>query len=186
MFFTIALSNLMIDLNNSGIKNWDLIYLGRKRLRKDLEPDVKGTEGLVWPSYSYWTLSYMLSNAGAQKLLNQRPLNRLVPVDEYLPIMFDKHPSEEWKKNFSPRDLVALSANPLLCYPTHYTGEANYISDTEESAIIPDEHVVPGEPGEPGEAQAPQQISAHHKTSKSMYAEASADVKIGKMGKDEL
>ena len=104
LYFKISLSNLMIEIGNAGIKNWDLIYLGRKRLRKDLEPRVKDTELLVWPVYSYWTLSYLLTNSGAQKLLNQRPLNRLVPVDEYLPIMFDRHPSEEWKKNFSPRD----------------------------------------------------------------------------------
>lgn len=183
-FFRVTLSNLMIDLRNSGIQDWDLIYLGRKRLRKDLEPAVKGAETIVWPSYSYWTLSYVLSNSGAQKLLNQRPLNRLVPVDEYLPIMFDKHPSEEWKSNFSPRNLIALSADPLLCYPTHYTGEANYISDTEESEVIPEERVIEGEPGsERGENDSKQQISAHHKTAKSMYAQASTDVKVGR---DEL
>lgn len=182
-FFKIALNNVMIDLHNSGVDNWDMIYLGRKRLRKDLEPTVKDTVNLVWPSYSYWTLSYILSISGAQKLLNQRPLNRLVPVDEYLPIMFDKHPSEEWKKNFTPRDLVALSADPLLCFPTHYTGEANYISDTEESDVIPDEHVLLGAPGSENgdpQQQAQQQISAHHKTAKSMYAEASTDHKVGR------
>jgi len=184
MYFKISLSNLMVELSNAGVDNWDLIYLGRKRLRKNLEPSVKGTQNLVWPSYSYWTLSYILSNSGAQKLLNQRPLNRLVPVDEYLPIMFDRHPDEEWKKNFTPRDLVALSADPLLCYPTHYTGEKNYISDTEDSDVIPDEHVLPGEPGSEGAAEhGKSHISAHHKTAKSMYAEASTDVRIGK---DEL
>ena len=44
--------------------------------------------------------------------------------------------SDEWKDNFEPRDLVGLSAEPLLVYPTHYTGENNYISDTEDSEII--------------------------------------------------
>ena len=175
---------MLVELGNSGV-DWDLVYLGRKRLRKDLEPTVKDTENLVWPSYSYWTLSYMLSNSGAQKLLNQRPLNRLVPVDEYLPIMFDRHPNEEWKSNFKPRDLVALSADPLLAYPTHYTGEKNYISDTEESDVIPEDHVLAGEPGaakdikdnnDDNDGQIP-----HHKTAKSIYAEASAD-----FGKDEL
>jgi len=183
LYFKISLSNLMIEIGNAGIKNWDLIYLGRKRLRKDLEPRVKDTELLVWPVYSYWTLSYLLTNSGAQKLLNQRPLNRLVPVDEYLPIMFDRHPSEEWKKNFSPRDLVALSAEPLLAYPTHYTGEANYISDTEDSEVIPDEHVLPGEPDAGGADAGQQQVNVHHKTAKSIYAEASTDVRAGK---DEL
>ena len=32
----------------------------------------------------------------------------------------------------------AFSIAPLLVYPTHYTGEAGYISDTESSEIVPD------------------------------------------------
>lgn len=31
---------------------------------------------------------------------------------------------------------MALSAEPLLIYPTHYLGEAHYISDTEWSELI--------------------------------------------------
>jgi hypothetical protein len=34
----------------------------------------------------------MLSLAGARKLVAQEPLKRLIPVDEYLPVMFDEHP----------------------------------------------------------------------------------------------
>ena len=67
-------------------------YLGRKRLNITDEYFVEGSTTLVWPSYSYWTLSYMISSRGAKKLMDQRPLTKLVPVDEYLPIMFDKHP----------------------------------------------------------------------------------------------
>ncbi len=32
----------------------------------------------------------------------------------------------------------AYSIAPLLVYPTHYTGEVGYISDTESSEIVPD------------------------------------------------
>ncbi len=34
------------------------------------------------------------------------------------------------------RELKAFSAEPLLLYPTHYTGEIGYVSDTEYSAPI--------------------------------------------------
>ena len=34
------------------------------------------------------------------------------------------------------RDLKALSVHPLLVYPTHYTGEEGYISDTEDTNVI--------------------------------------------------
>ncbi|KAH3791989.1 hypothetical protein DPMN_145478 [Dreissena polymorpha] len=67
-------------------------YLGRKRLNRKDEVLLEGTESLVWPSYSYWTLSYLLSGRGARKLLAQEPLQKLLPVDEYLPVMFNKHP----------------------------------------------------------------------------------------------
>lgn len=43
--------------------------------------------------YSYWTLAHVLSLAGApRKLLASQPLRRMLPVDEFLPIMFDQHP----------------------------------------------------------------------------------------------
>ena len=43
---------------------------------------------------------------------------------------------EAWKQAFEPRNLVALSVQPLLVFPTHYTGEPGYITDTEDSEVI--------------------------------------------------
>lgn len=120
-------------------REWDLVYVGRKRLLESSEPWVDGTNYLVRPSYSYWTLGYLISLKGAKKLLAERPLQRLVPVDEYLPIMFDKHTNENWKKEFPNRNLNAFSVAPLLLFPTHYTGDQGYISDTENSEQIPAE-----------------------------------------------
>ncbi|XP_018577272.1 glycosyltransferase 25 family member [Anoplophora glabripennis] len=135
-FFRLKVAKLMEELR--GMPEWDLVYLGRKRLQENDEPWVEGSDQLVKVGYSYWTLGYVLSSSGARKLLDADPLSRLVPVDEYLPILFDKHPQDSWKKHFSRRDLVAFSAAPLLLYPTHYTGDKGYISDTEDSVIIPE------------------------------------------------
>ncbi|CAL1530548.1 unnamed protein product [Lymnaea stagnalis] len=134
-YFRKKLFNLMYELEHT-FDVWDLVYLGRKRLRRDLESMVDRSDRLAWPHYSYWTVSYALSNHGAKKLLEQKPLSKMIPVDEYLPIMFDRHPEDEWRFQFFPRDLIGLSAEPFLLYPTHYTGEPNYISDTEDSVII--------------------------------------------------
>lgn len=41
----------------------------------------------------------------------------MLPVDEFLPVMFDKHPVSEYKAHFSPRNLRAFSVEPLLIYP---------------------------------------------------------------------
>ncbi|EEC15874.1 GLT25D1 protein, putative [Ixodes scapularis] len=112
------------------------VYLGRKRLSGANEPFVKGSQSVVHVDYSYWTLCYALTLAGARKLLDAQPLSKMVPVDEYLPIMFDKHPEATWTAHFPNRDLKAFSVYPLLVYPTHYTGEENYISDTEDSVVV--------------------------------------------------
>ncbi|KAL0280133.1 UNVERIFIED_CONTAM: hypothetical protein PYX00_001518 [Menopon gallinae] len=133
-YFREKLTALMNELKDLDLY-WDLIYLGRKRLQ-DKEDWVKGCTSLVHVAYSYWTLGYLLTLNGAKKLLEQDPLKNLIPVDEYLPILFDQHPEADWKRHFEKRDLVAFSAAPLLLYPTHYTGEEGYISDTEDSEII--------------------------------------------------
>ncbi|KAG8512816.1 putative inactive glycosyltransferase 25 family member 3 [Galemys pyrenaicus] len=113
---------------------WDLIYLGRKQVNPEEEAAVEGLPRLVVAGYSYWTLAYVLSLAGARKLLASQPLRRMLPVDEFLPIMFDQHPNERYKAHFWPRDLRAFSARPLLAAPTHYAGDAEWLSDTETSS----------------------------------------------------
>lgn len=37
--------------------------------------------------------------------------------------------------HFEQRDVQAFSAEPLLVFPTHYTGDVGYISDTETSTV---------------------------------------------------
>lgn len=56
------------------------------------EKPVEGVVNLVEADYSYWTLGYALSLQGARKLLQAQPLSKMLPVDEYLPVMFNKHP----------------------------------------------------------------------------------------------
>lgn len=118
-----------------AIGGFDLIYFGRKRLQEN-EIYLKESENFVLVSYTYWTLGYVITLEGARKLLAAEPLKRLLPVDEYLPIMFDQHPNDTWKLKFETRNLNAWSVNPLILFPTHYTGEDGYISDTEDSKLI--------------------------------------------------
>ncbi len=67
-----------------------------------------------------------------------------MPVDEYLPIMFDEHPELTWKNYYTNRNLLAFTAEPLLVYPTHYTGDSGYISDTENTTVIEEGDGVEG------------------------------------------
>nr|XP_055058827.1 procollagen galactosyltransferase 2 isoform X3 [Misgurnus anguillicaudatus] len=140
--FKSRLSIIMEDVKQSGLE-WDLIYVGRKRLQiKHPEHWVEGVHSKVSPDYSYWTLGYALSLQGAQKLLDAKPLSKMLPVDEFLPVMFNKHPKKEYMSYFKLRNLRAFSVEPLLLFPTHYTGEPGYFSDTETSTIWDDETVA--------------------------------------------
>lgn len=114
---------------------WDLLYIGRKIMQTD-EELVPNSRHLVYPGYTYWTLSYALTREGMTKLLSQDPLSHMLPVDEYLPIMFDSHDNSKWKMKFTPRNVIALSANPLMVEPLKYIGEVGYVSDTEDSTTI--------------------------------------------------
>lgn len=53
---------------------------------------MRGSTSLVHVGYTYWTLCYAITLEGARKLVDAEPLSKMVPVDEYLPIMFDRHP----------------------------------------------------------------------------------------------
>ncbi|NWU62568.1 GT253 glycosyltransferase, partial [Pterocles burchelli] len=132
--FPARLQRLMEELEGAQ-RDWDLIYLGRKQVNVEDEEPVEGVRNLVVAGYSYWTLAYAISCRGAQKLLAAEPLSKMLPVDEFLPIMYDKHPNEDYKRHFTPRDLLVFSAQPLLVHPTHYAGDSNWLSDTETSTI---------------------------------------------------
>uniref|UniRef100_A0A671P346 Procollagen galactosyltransferase 2-like n=1 Tax=Sinocyclocheilus anshuiensis TaxID=1608454 RepID=A0A671P346_9TELE len=140
--FKSRLNTILEDVKQSGLL-WDLIYVGRKRLHiKHPEHWVEGVKNLVIPDYSYWTLGYALSLQGAKTLLEAQPLSKMLPVDEFLPAMFNKHPKEEYMSHFKQRNLKAFSVQPLLLFPSHYTGEPGYFSDTETSTIWDDETVA--------------------------------------------
>lgn len=141
IFFKRRLMNLMRDVEREDL-DWDLIYVGRKRMQVEHpEKAVPRVRNLVEADYSYWTLAYVISLQGARKLLAAQPLSKMLPVDEFLPVMFDKHPVSEYKTHFSPRNLRAFSVEPLLVFPTHYTGDDGYVSDTETSVVWNNEHV---------------------------------------------
>ncbi|XP_017262347.2 procollagen galactosyltransferase 2 [Kryptolebias marmoratus] len=140
--FKRRLQAIMDDVDRTQL-DWDLIYVGRKRMQvQHPEQSVEGVNNLVEADYSYWTLAYALSQQGARKLLAAQPFAKMLPVDEFLPVMFNKHPNVQYMSHFERRDLRAFSVEPLLIYPTHYTGEPGYISDTETSTIWDDEAVA--------------------------------------------
>ncbi|NXN86105.1 GT252 galactosyltransferase, partial [Bombycilla garrulus] len=139
--FKRKLMKLMDDIEQAQL-DWELIYIGRKRMQvQEPERAVPNVRNLVEADYSYWTLGYAISFQGAQKLIGAEPFSKMLPVDEFLPIMYNKHPVTKYMEYYESRDLKAFSAEPLLVYPTHYTGQPGYLSDTETSTIWDNETV---------------------------------------------
>ena len=101
-FFTQKLEYLMEELE-SKLDQWDLVYIGRKILHNSEEDWVGDSEQLVYVDYTYWTLGYIISKSGVEKLLSAEPLGKMVPVDEFLPIMYNRHPNTTWAQHFSNR-----------------------------------------------------------------------------------
>ena len=128
------------------VPDWELVFLGRKSLNWSAEEDVEGASHLVWPAYSYWGVAYGLTLSGARKLLAPKPLEKMVALDEYIPIMYNKNDNTQWLDAFHPRDLVALAVTPRLVYPQFYTGDPGYYSDTEYSVIIDPTELAPPAP----------------------------------------
>lgn len=128
---------LMEATTLSSRYRWELIYIGRKRFHSKSMEMVPGASVLAWADYTYWTLGYAISLSGARKLVSAKPLEKMIAVDEFLPIMFNRHTNPEWSSHFYPRNLVAMTAEPLLLYPTHYVGDQGYFSDTETTGLIP-------------------------------------------------
>jgi len=68
-------------------------YIGRKRMQvQEPEKAVPNVMNLVEADYSYWTLGYAISFQGARKLIGAEPFSKMLPVDEFLPVMYNKHP----------------------------------------------------------------------------------------------
>uniref|UniRef100_A0A914HCF8 Glycosyltransferase 25 family member n=1 Tax=Globodera rostochiensis TaxID=31243 RepID=A0A914HCF8_GLORO len=131
---TLILKRIIEDLTRTRLE-WDLIYLGRKRIVSD-EAFVPGHRFLSSVAYSHWTLGYAISGTGARKLIAARPLERLLTLDEFLPIMYNRHPNAKWSAHFSPRDLRAFAAFPSVVEPERYTNQPGYVSDTEGSEVM--------------------------------------------------
>ena len=127
------LVNNIISLN----KTFDLIYFGRKSFVPDKKDVCKIDDKykLVVPAFSYWTVGYMLSNKGARKLVKSNFTQNLIAVDEFLPLLYNKHTSPYYdisNYNIDTFDTFAVEPKPIKPKP-----EAFAFSETESQPFYP-------------------------------------------------
>ena len=79
----------------------DGFYLGRSKVNPN---EVEEEVGRNWlkASYSYNMQSYCLTRSGLEKILKYDFLNNIMPVDEFLPAAYIKHPRKDVADLFKP------------------------------------------------------------------------------------
>jgi collagen beta-1,O-galactosyltransferase len=108
---------------------FDLLYLGRYPLEPDSPAPVPG---FVRPGYSHCSYAYLLTRSALTILLATSLDQALVPVDEFLPALYQPHPRPDVRARFPPQ-LDALAFTPPLVTQRPKT-EAG--SDTEDSDFL--------------------------------------------------
>lgn len=132
-YFTEMTGSALAEVS-SLVKEYDLLYIGRSPLGKD-GPSIKGSKLLRKPGPSLTLTGYIITFDGARKLVNAKPLQKMVPVDEFVGIMYDKHTNEFYKKYFPKRNLNVFAMDPpIVSVPEK--GNTGWISDTENSKDI--------------------------------------------------
>lgn len=110
--------------------DYDMIYIHRKPL--DVSNEYKISENLNKSLKSYWTCGYILSYLGAKKLINSNYIDNIIPVDEFLPIMYDE--------NITYMNHIYNKSDKFLCisfYPNLLSLTHNAFTDSETFHSVP-------------------------------------------------
>lgn len=117
-------SNCKSYIEEIDIIPFDMIYLHRKPLNARNEANM--TKHIVNVHKSYWTCAYIIKYSGAKKLVNSGFLNNLIPVDEFLPVMYG-YTANGFEKYFETAEkLRCFAVSPSLLKLT-----ANAFNDSE-------------------------------------------------------
>ena len=123
---------LDVILNELGnIPDWEFCYLGRKAMDNY---DKNVNDHFVKPGYSYWLCSYIINLKGMKKILDSGMKTKLIPVDEFLPLLGGVSPHKEYNQYYDiPETLNMYSLKNLICRPEP---GAFSVSETEHTKEI--------------------------------------------------
>ena len=102
----------LIKLLNMN-EEYDMLYLNRIPLNTlhNLGEEQEINKNIVLAKYSYNMSSYILTLNGAKTLLNGHCLEYMMPIDEYVPIMYDNcYPFKNYSEYFKDFDKIKTFA----------------------------------------------------------------------------
>jgi GR25 family glycosyltransferase involved in LPS biosynthesis len=110
--FNSNFDSVMKQILNSE-KKFDLLYLNRipLNLLYNLGDEIEINNDFVLAKYSYNASSYLITYECAKKLLSSNILNYMLPIDEFLPIMYDNnYPFKNYSAYFNENEkIIALA-----------------------------------------------------------------------------
>ena len=107
--------------------------MGRKNFNNN---ELKINDDIVKPNFSYWTVAYMLSYIGARKLMESGYDQKIIPVDEFLPIMYEKSSILKYQNNH----FMAYATKQKIIKPEPNAFET---SETEKSDFYTEIQLLP-------------------------------------------
>jgi collagen beta-1,O-galactosyltransferase len=115
---------------------YDMFYLNRFSLNEiyNLGDEVEINDKIIIPKYSYNASSYILTYNGAKKLLDANLLKHFLPIDEFLPIMYDfDYPHKKYSCYFDkyPKNKTFALKNDIA----YQESREKFPSDVEDSEI---------------------------------------------------
>lgn len=111
---------------------WDMCYLGRKKMNMNEEEEIL-TSNLLYSSYSYWTIGYLINQKFCEKIINSNLLQNIIVIDEYLSLIGNCSNLKQYRGYYNTSiDIVSVNKN--IIYPEK---DAFKNSDTEISTYLP-------------------------------------------------
>jgi len=132
---------------------YDYFTLGRNKNNDvyNLGPEIVIENDYVIPKYSYNAHSYLLTNAGAKILANDLALKYIIPVDEYIPLMYDSFPFPKYNdffKNMKKLRAIGLVDNIVSQRALHILPSSvsnryipEYICNTHSTSVTGEKHL---------------------------------------------
>jgi len=105
----VKLHNAIETLNVIN-EDWDLLYLGRVPQN---DSEIRVTDNLVKPKYTFCTYAYMLSPRGLNRIKEYNVEQGLIPADEFLTATYHKHPRDDVSLKYPPT-LSAYAIEPHI------------------------------------------------------------------------
>ena len=127
------IETLQNTINELETIDWNMCYLGRNKMDTN-EEEEKITNNLLYSSYSYWTIGYLINQSFCEKIINSNYLQNIIIIDEYLSLVGNISPHKKYSDNYKNTSIDIFSLNKNIIYPEK---EAFKTSDTEISTYLP-------------------------------------------------